>query len=66
MIGLTVEGQLSIHLHGLMSGPDMKVYGGHFLEKGNPVLVTVEIVIHSLHKAVMQNAAVRVTVILLF
>jgi len=45
-IGLTAEGQLGIHLHGLMSDPDMKVYGGHFLEDGNPVLVTLEIMIH--------------------
>lgn len=45
-IGLTVEGHLSIHLHGLMSDPDMKVYGGHLLENVNPVLVTVEIMIH--------------------
>jgi predicted DNA-binding protein with PD1-like motif len=29
-----------------MSDPDMKVYGGHFLEDGNPVLVTLEIMIH--------------------
>ena len=46
MIGLTIEGDLSIHLHGLMSDSDMKVYGCHFLENANPVLVTVEILIH--------------------
>lgn len=46
MIGQTSDGQLSIHLHGLMSDPDMKVYGGHFLENGNPVLATLEIMIH--------------------
>ena len=45
-VGLTAEGGLGIHLHGLMSGPDMKVYGGHFLEGGNPVLATLEIRIH--------------------
>ena len=31
---------------GLMSDPDMKLYGGHFTENGNPVLVTLEIMIH--------------------
>jgi len=41
-----MEGDLSIHLHGLMSDSDMKVYGCHFLENANPVLVTVEILIH--------------------
>lgn len=46
MIGLTVEGDRSIHLHGLVSDPDRKVYGCHFLENANPVLVTVEILIH--------------------
>jgi predicted DNA-binding protein with PD1-like motif len=46
MIGLTIEGDLSVHLHGLMSDSDMKVYGCHFLNNANPVLVTVEILIH--------------------
>ncbi len=43
MIGQANDGKLSIHLHGLMSGPDMKVFGGHFVENGNPTLATVEI-----------------------
>ena len=46
MIGLTVEGDLSVHLHGLMSDSDMKVYGCHFQKNANPVLVTVEFLIH--------------------
>jgi predicted DNA-binding protein with PD1-like motif len=46
MIGLTAEGDLSVHLHGLMSDSNMKVYGCHFLKNGNPVLITVEILIH--------------------
>lgn len=52
-IGLTAEGQLGIHLHGLMSDPDMKVYGGHFLENGNPVLATLEI-------RIQENQDVRI------
>ena len=44
-IGLTTEKKLSIHLHGLMSDAHMKVYGGHFVEGGNIVLATVEIMI---------------------
>ncbi|MCP4688376.1 MAG: DNA-binding protein [Desulfobacterales bacterium] len=48
MIGEMAEGGLNIHLHGLMSAPDMRVYGGHFLEDGNPVLVTAEIMIHEI------------------
>ena len=45
MIGQAKDGKLCIHLHGLMSGPDMKVYGGHFVENGNPTLATVEIMV---------------------
>ena len=44
-IGQTRDKRLSIHLHGLMSGPDMAVYGGHLVENGNPVLATAEILI---------------------
>jgi hypothetical protein len=46
MIGLTPEGDLSVHLHGVMSDSNMKVYGCHFLKNANPVLVTVEFLIH--------------------
>jgi uncharacterized protein len=45
VIGQTEEGALSVHLHGLISDPAMKVYGGHFLVGGNPVLATAEILI---------------------
>ncbi len=45
IIGRTMDGESSIHLHGLMSTPEMTVYGGHFLENGNPVLATAEILI---------------------
>lgn len=45
MIGRTVDAESSIHLHGLMSNPEMTVCGGHFLENGNPVLATAEIFI---------------------
>lgn len=45
VIGRSADGGTGIHLHGLMSGPDMTVYGGHFIEDGNPVLATAEILI---------------------
>ena len=44
-VGQTPDGQTSIHLHGLMSDPEMRVYGGHFLTGGNPVLATAEVLI---------------------
>ncbi len=45
VIGRTVDDEIGVHLHGLMSTPEMTVYGGHFLENGNPILATAEILI---------------------
>ena len=45
IVGKSGDGELSIHLHGLMSDPEMRVFGGHFLENVNPVLATAEILI---------------------
>jgi uncharacterized protein len=45
MIGRSAAGGTSVHLHGLMSTPDMTVFGGHFIEDANPVLATAEILI---------------------
>lgn len=45
VVGQTDAGELSVHLHGLMSNSAMTVCGGHFLADGNPVLATAEIVI---------------------
>jgi uncharacterized protein len=44
-IGSTAKNERSIHLHGSFSAPDMRVYGGHFVGEGNPVLVTAEVLI---------------------
>jgi len=46
LIGLDTNGELSIHLHMLVSDRYMRVYGGHFVEGGNIVAATAEIVIH--------------------
>jgi len=45
VVGQTEEGVPSVHLHGLVSDPAMKVVGGHFLAGGNLVLATAEILI---------------------
>lgn len=45
VVGQSPEGTLSVHLHGLIGDPAMRVYGGHFLSEGNPVLATAEILI---------------------
>jgi uncharacterized protein len=45
VIGLTEERDLSIHLHGVVSDDEMKLYGGHFLPDSSPILGTGEIII---------------------
>ena len=42
-VGRNLEKQLSVHLHGLVSLPDMSVRGGHFVKGANPVLATAEV-----------------------
>lgn len=41
------DGKIGVHLHGIISDPDWRVYGGHFVddEDGNLVFATVEICI---------------------
>lgn len=51
VIGHTVEGDLSIHMHAVISDQNMRVYGGHLLPKGNPVLGTGEILIQECNDA---------------
>ena len=45
MVGEDDEETLSVHLHGIVSGPDMRLFGGHLVENGNPVLATAEVTI---------------------
>jgi predicted DNA-binding protein with PD1-like motif len=44
MIGHTPEGEISLHIHGIICDSNMKLYGGHFVD-GCITLVTVEITI---------------------
>jgi len=39
------ESGLFIHLHGIFGDAEEKIYGGHFLRGGNPVLLTLDVVI---------------------
>lgn len=41
-------GEYLVHLHALMSDPDMNVYGGHVVETGNIVLATMDLVLDEL------------------
>ena len=44
MIGHTREGETSVHIHGIICDSNMKLYGGHFVDRCI-TLVTVEITI---------------------
>ncbi len=47
IIGVDDKGELSVHLHGVLAGSDMKPVAGHLADKGeNRVLATAEIVIN--------------------
>jgi hypothetical protein len=50
IIGVSDIGDTVIHLHGIVSDKSMKVYAGHFVDGGNPVLATIEVVIHELNE----------------
>ena len=48
MIGTAADGGGTvIHLHGVMSDPTMRVFGGHLMETGNPVMSTMEVLIEA-------------------
>jgi len=44
-IGQEQNGDLFIHMHGLLSDQDGNVHGGHLIKGENPVLITCEIMI---------------------
>lgn len=50
-IGVEDSGDLSVHLHVLLSDKDMRVFGGHFIDGGNIVAATAEIAIHEVESA---------------
>nr|WP_300090301.1 PPC domain-containing DNA-binding protein [Sedimentibacter sp.] len=51
IIGTEDNGNLSIHLHMLVSDKYMRVFGGHFVDGVNRVAATAEIVIHEIENA---------------
>lgn len=44
-IGLDDNNQLDIHFHGVFADHRKQISGGHFLEGGNPVAITIEFTI---------------------
>lgn len=49
-------GDLSIHLHMLVSDKYMRVFGGHFTDGGNDIAATAEIVIHEIDNAELHRS----------
>lgn len=45
VFGKDEKGNFQIHLHGVLSDEKMTVYGGHILDEGNIVLVTIDLVL---------------------
>lgn len=50
IIGVSGSGSAMIHFHGVVSDKDRKVHSGHFIEGGNPILATMEVVIQELNQ----------------
>lgn len=44
-IGVSDDGEVFIHLHGVLADLEQRLYTGHFVEGGSPVLSTLEVVI---------------------
>ena len=53
MIGQQKEGDIFIHLHGLISDKNGDVHGGHLIKGENPVLITCEVMISKVEGARM-------------
>lgn len=53
LLSVLGSGELFVHLHGLISDLEMKIYGGHFSPSGNPVLSTIDV-------AITETVGVRV------
>lgn len=53
LLSVQDDGQLFVHLHGMVSDLQMKIYGGHFFPGGNPVLSTIDV-------AITETAGVKV------
>lgn len=48
LIGMSDDEERAIHLHGVLCDKDVKFYAGHFVQGGNIVLATMEVVIQKL------------------
>lgn len=49
------ESGLFVHFHAIFSDAEGKVYGGHFLPGGNPILLTLDVVIMEFEKITLSR-----------
>jgi hypothetical protein len=55
VVGLTEDGEVVAHLHAVIGDAAMRVYGGHLLINGNPILGTGEILIQECEDVNIQR-----------
>lgn len=55
-IGTEDSEELSVHLHGLVSDKYMRIFGGHFIQGGNDIAATAEIIIHEIDNAELRRS----------
>lgn len=65
-IGIEDTGDLSVHIHMVVSDRYMRVFGGHFVEGGNIVAATGEIVIHEIDNVELERSFDEETGFLIF
>ena len=66
LIGEDDRGESRAHLHGVWSGPDMTLFGGHLVENENPVPATAEVSVQKLLEMEMKRHYDKVTGFVLF
>lgn len=66
IIGISESKERAIHLHCVLCDKNVKLYGGHFIKGGNPVLATIEVVIQELKEVKLIRALDQETDFYLF
>lgn len=54
-VGHSASDELEVHFHGLFVDCNKNINGGHFIEGGNPVAITVEFILFPVIEAAMKR-----------
>ncbi|MER2262241.1 MAG: PPC domain-containing DNA-binding protein [Psychrobacillus sp.] len=54
-VGLGLDGKLDIHFHGMFVDCNLQISGGHFIEGGNPVAITIEYILLTLEDVELRR-----------